>query len=147
MIPFCRRWCSRCTASGCDPGARTFYTDWDKAAHEMAAALRVEAGRNPHDRVLSDPSGLLSTRSEEFRVQWARHEVWFHRSGIKRLHRPLAGGLTLAYEVLDLSADPGLTLAIYAAEAGSASEKALLELDRWSTTRAKLTSIGVETQV
>jgi Tol biopolymer transport system component len=41
---------------------------------------------------------------------------------------------------LDLSADPGLTLAIYSAEAGSGSEDALRELDRWSSTRAKLTA-------
>lgn len=130
-----------------DPRARNFYSDWERAAHDMVAALRVEAGRNPYDRGLSELVGLLSTRSEEFRKEWARHDVWFHRSGTKKLHHPLVGDLTLAYEVLDLPADPGLTLAIYSAEAGSGSEEALRELDRWSSTRAKLTAVESETQV
>jgi hypothetical protein len=52
-----------------DPRARAFYGDWDRAAHDLVAALRGEAGRNPHDRSLSDLIGLLSTRSEEFRTQ------------------------------------------------------------------------------
>jgi hypothetical protein len=37
-----------------DPRARDVYTDWDVAAHDMAALLRAEAGRNPYDRRLSD---------------------------------------------------------------------------------------------
>ena len=60
--------------------------------------LHAEAGRNPYDRGLSDLIGELSTRSEEFRVRWARHDVRFHRSGTKRLRHPLVGELTLAFE-------------------------------------------------
>jgi hypothetical protein len=107
-------------------------------AHDLVAALRVEVGRNPYDRALSDLIGLLSTRSEEFRAQWARHDVWFHRTGTKRLHHPLVGDLTLAYEVLELPADPGLLLAVSSADAGSASEGGLRELARWSSTRSRL---------
>ena len=58
-----------------DPRARTFYVDWEQAAHDVVAQLRGEAGRNPYDRTLSDLVGLLSTRSDEFRVRWARHDV------------------------------------------------------------------------
>lgn len=121
-----------------DPRARSFYSDWETTVHDMVAALRSEVGHNPYDRSLSDLVGLLSTRSEEFRVEWARHDVRFHRTGTKRLHHPLVGDLTLAYEVLELPADPGLTLVTYSAEPGSASEAGLLELARWAATRAKL---------
>ncbi len=121
-----------------DPRARTFYVDWETTAHDLVAALRGEAGHNPYDRALSELVGTLSTRSEEFRREWARHDVWFHRSGTKRLRHPLVGELTLLYEVLDLPADPGQTVAAYSAEAGSASEEALRELDRWSATRVRL---------
>ena len=123
-----------------DPGARTFFPDWETNMQDAVAALRGEAGRNPYDRGLSDLVGLLSTRSEEFRVQWARHDVRFHRSGTKRMHHPLVGDLTLAYERLELPADPGLALVSYSAEPGSASEAALGELARWAATRAKLTT-------
>jgi hypothetical protein len=102
------------------------------------AQLRGEAGRNPYDRALSDLIGLLSTRSEEFRVLWAGHDVRFHRTGTKRFHHPLVGDLTLAYEALELAADPGLTIVTYSAEPGSSSAEALLELARWSSTRARL---------
>ena len=128
-----------------DPRARTFYADWETVAHDVVAALRGEAGRNPYDRALSDLVGLLSTRSDEFRVRWASHDVRFHRSGTKRFHHPLVGDLTLAYESLDLPADEGLTIVTYSAEPGSASETRLRELARWSATRAKLTEAEATT--
>jgi hypothetical protein len=128
-----------------DPRARTFYADWETVAHDVVAALRGEAGRNPYDRALTDLIGLLSTRSEEFRVLWAGHDVRFHRSGTKRFHHALVGDLTLAYESLDLPADGGLTIVTYSAEPGSTSEAALSELERWGATRAKLAPVGNDT--
>jgi hypothetical protein len=125
-----------------DNRARTFYADWEKVANEVVAMLRGEAGRNPYDRSLSDLVGQLSTRSDDFRIRWARHDVRFHRSGTKRLRHPLVGDLTLAYETLELPADPGLTLVTYSAEPGSPTETALRELAEWSATRDKLTAVG-----
>jgi hypothetical protein len=130
-----------------DPRAKSFYADWDKAAHDIVAALRGEAGRNPYDRALSDLVGQLSTRSDEFRLLWAGHDVRFHRSGVKRFRHPLVGDLTLAYEALELPADPGLTIVSYSAEPGSASEPALLELGRWASTRARLSALGTGNEV
>jgi transcriptional regulator with XRE-family HTH domain len=129
-----------------DQRARTFYADWETVAHDVVAALRGEAGRNPYDRALSDLIGLLSTRSDEFRVRWASHDVRFHRSGTKRFHHPLVGDLTLTYDSLELSADAGLTIVTYSAEPGSASEARLRELERWSATRAKLSAVQAETR-
>jgi transcription regulator MmyB-like protein len=105
---------------------------------DAVAALHGEAGRNPHDRGLHDLIGLLSTRSEEFRVQWARHDVRFHRSGTKRMQHPLVGELVLAYERLELPADPGLAVVTYSAEPGSRSEERLAELARWVATRKRV---------
>lgn len=129
-----------------DPRARTFYADWEKVANETVAVLRGAAGRNPYDRALSDLVGLLATRSDEFRVRWASHDVRFHRSGAKRLHHPLVGDLTLSYELLDMPGDPGLTLVTYAAEPGTESEERLLELGRWAVTRTKLSAVESQTQ-
>ena len=50
-------------------------------ASELVATLRSQAGRNPYDRNLQDLIGELSTRSDEFRVRWAAHNVRFHRTG------------------------------------------------------------------
>jgi transcriptional regulator with XRE-family HTH domain len=130
-----------------DPRAQSFYVDWDSVARDIVASLRSTAGRIPYDRALSDLIGVLSTRSEDFGARWASHDVRFHRSGTKRLQHPLVGDLTLAYETLELPADPSLTLVTYSAEPGSASEAALVELAAWSATRAKLSAVEAQTQV
>src|SRR5207244_2848007 len=81
---------------------------------------RSQGGRNPYDRGLQDLIGELSTRSDEFRVRWATHNVRFHRTGTKRLQHPVVGELDLSYETLTLDADDGLRMALYTAEADSA---------------------------
>jgi transcriptional regulator with XRE-family HTH domain len=126
-----------------DPRAKQFYGDWETSVHDMVAALRSEAGRSPFDRSLTDLIGELSTRSEEFRVLWAGHDVRFHRSGVKTLHHPLVGDLTLAYEVLQLPADSGQELVTYSAEPGSQTERSLAELARWNSTREKFASVDL----
>ena len=119
-----------------DPAAREFYPEWERLASELVASLRSQAGRNPHDRHLQDLIGELSTRSEEFRVRWAAHNVRFHRTGSKRLQHPIVGALELSYETLTLDADDGLRLALYTAEVGSASQQALDLLASWTATPA-----------
>lgn len=121
-----------------DPRSRTFWLDWDKAANDTVAVLRSEAGRNPYDRGLSDLIGQLSTRSDEFRVRWAAHDVRFHRVATKHIHHPLVGDLTLAFEAMELPADPGLSVMTYSAEPGSRSAERITELGGWSSTREKL---------
>lgn len=119
-----------------DPAAADFYPDWERVASDLVAHLRSDAGRNPYDRDLSDLVGELSTRSDEFRVRWAAHNVRFHRTGVKRLHHPVVGDLTLNYESMDLTADEGLTLSIYTAEPRSSSQQALDLLASWTAAPA-----------
>jgi transcriptional regulator with XRE-family HTH domain len=117
-----------------DPAAQEFYVDWERTAKDLVAHLRSEAGRNPYDRGLSDLVGELSTRSEPFRTWWAAHNVRYHRTGTKRLRHPVVGELELAYEVMDVAADDGLTIAAYSAEPGSRSAEALDLLASWTAT-------------
>jgi transcriptional regulator with XRE-family HTH domain len=116
------------------PRAREFFPDWEGVASDLVANLRTEAGRNPHDRGLQDLVGELSTRSQEFRSRWAAHHVRQHQTGRKRLHHPVVGDLELTYEVLALPADPGLSLVVYGAEPGSASQDGLRLLASWAAT-------------
>ncbi|MFJ5724459.1 helix-turn-helix transcriptional regulator [Streptomyces sp. NPDC093149] len=118
-----------------DPASRRFYPDWDTFADVAVAILRTEAGRNPHDKDLHDLVGELSTRSDEFRTRWGAHDVRHHGTGTKRFHHPAVGELTLAYEGLDMAAEPGLTLTIYSAEPGSLSEEGLRLLASWAATQ------------
>jgi len=122
------------------PQAHTFFIDWPTAANDIVAALRTEAGKNPHDRGLSDLVGELSTRSEEFATRWASQNVRFHRSGLKDIHHPIVGDLHLSFEVMDLPADPDLSLVIYSAEPGSASQDALYLLASWTVSDEQSTA-------
>ncbi|WP_331749673.1 MULTISPECIES: helix-turn-helix transcriptional regulator [unclassified Streptomyces] len=115
-----------------DPVSRRFYPNWDLAADVAVAILRTEAGRNPHDKDLHDLVGELSTRSDDFRTRWGAHNVRHHGTGTKRFHHPAVGDLTLAYEGLEMAAEPGLTLTIYTAEPGSTSEEGLRLLASWA---------------
>ena len=63
--------------------------------------------------------GDLSTRSQTFRTKWAVHNVRFRRSGEKRFDHPVVGGLTLAFEAMDLAADAGLRISAYTTEPGT----------------------------
>jgi transcriptional regulator with XRE-family HTH domain len=119
-----------------DDDAHRFYPDWDTAADTAVAILRTEAGRDPHDRGLHDLVGELSTRSEEFRRRWSAHNVRLHGAGTKHFHHHVVGDLALAYESLDMIAEPGLTLTIYAAEPASATAEALALLASWAATHS-----------
>ncbi|WP_328475487.1 helix-turn-helix transcriptional regulator [Actinoplanes sp. NBC_00393] len=115
-----------------DSAAHRFYPEWDLAADMCVANLRTAAGKDPHDKGLHDLVGELSTRSDEFRHRWGAHNVRTHGTGSKNFHHHIVGGLTLAYESMDLRADPGLTMTVYAAEPGSPTEDALRLLASWA---------------
>ena len=118
-----------------DPQATTFFREWDKVAGDTVAILRAEAGRAPHDRELSDLIGQLSTRSDEFRVRWAAHDVRIHATGVKRVHHPVVGDLDLPFESLPLAAGSSWSLVAYTPEPGSATQDALTLLASWDATR------------
>lgn len=115
-----------------DPRSQDFYPEWTTVAADCVAALRIEAGRNPYDRGLTDLVGELSTRSEPFRTWWATHNVKLHYTATKRMHHEVAGDLELTGEALHLPGDSGLTIITYTFEPASPTEQALAFLDSWS---------------
>jgi transcriptional regulator with XRE-family HTH domain len=127
-----------------DSSARRFYSNWDLNADMTVANLRTAAGRDPHDRRLHELVGELSTRSEEFRRRWHAHDVRTHGTGVKHVHHHVVGDLELAYEGLDLRAEPGLTLTVYSAAPGSPTAHALALLASWAATETHdTTEVGL----
>lgn len=125
-----------------EPVARRFYPDWDVAARMNVAMLRTEAGRDPHSKELHDLVGELSTRSDQFRDLWGRHDVWHHTSGTKRYHHPAVGELRLAFHGLDLVGHTGIQLTLLSAEPGSPQAEALALLGAWARTHEASTDVG-----
>jgi len=119
-----------------DPRATSLFRDWETVANDTVALLRAEAGRDPYDRQLSDLVGELSTRSEDFRVRWAAHDVRIHNTGIKKLHHPIVGDLDLPFESLPLEEGTTTSLVTYLPEPGTPSQDALALLASWAASDA-----------
>ncbi|HEX6354162.1 hypothetical protein [Actinophytocola sp.] len=90
--------------------------------------------RRHGDKGLHDLVGELSTRSDDFRRRWAAHNVRTHGTGVKHFHHHVVGDLILAYESLDLRAEPDLTMTMYAAEPDLPTAHALTLLASWAAT-------------
>lgn len=115
--------------------SHSFHPNWAAAADVTVAILRAEAGRDPHDRDLQDLVGELSTRSDEFRTRWGAHNVRRHGTGVKVFRHRVVGDVTLTYEGLEVTEDPGLQFLVYTAEPGSASAEALRLLGSWAASQ------------
>jgi transcriptional regulator with XRE-family HTH domain len=127
-----------------DARAEYFYRDWGRVAADSVGALRVQAGRNPYDRDLSNLIGELATRSDDFRVRWGAHEVYVHGSAVKRFNHPAIGAIELAVEAMPLAGDAEQTLIAYSAEPGSPNEDALRLLASWSASPDSATPAAAE---
>src|SRR5690606_5921269 len=88
------------------PASRSFFPDWEENASGIGATMRTSAGQSPRDKRLTDLIGELVTRSDDFRVRWAAHDVRHHRTGIKRIRHPEVGDLELGYEAMNFPAHP-----------------------------------------
>src|SRR3954464_14790282 len=127
--------------------AQEFFVDYDRVAGDAAAMLRLEAGRNPHDKALIELVGKLSTRSELFRRRWASQDVQFHRSAQKRLRHPVVGQLDLDFESMELPSAPGLTMNVYTAAAGTPTADGLKLLASWAASQESLATESTSTPV
>jgi transcriptional regulator with XRE-family HTH domain len=118
-----------------EPRTAGFFRDWDTIADDVVGSMRVEAGRNPRDKDLSDLIGELVTRSDEFATRWARHNVRIHRTARKRLHNTLVGDIELTGNALEIPGDD-LTLIAYTADVGSPAADQLQLLAAWSASQS-----------
>jgi transcriptional regulator with XRE-family HTH domain len=117
-----------------DPHSRGFFLDWDRVADDLVGSLRVQVGRDPRDKGLSDLVGELSTRSDDFVTRWARQNVRLHRTARKRLHNRVVGEIELTGNALELPGED-LTLIAYTADPGSRAEDQLRLLASWAATQ------------
>ncbi|WP_370268330.1 helix-turn-helix transcriptional regulator [Streptomyces sp. V4I8] len=116
------------------PAGRDFFPDWEASLNTTVSLLRTEAGRDPHYSELTGLIGELATRSDEFRTEWAKHNVRLHHTGRKPFRHPEIGDLVLDFDAMALPAQPGLTLTAYSAEPGTAGHDALRLLSAWAAT-------------
>ncbi|MEV0281861.1 helix-turn-helix transcriptional regulator [Streptomyces sp. NPDC050610] len=108
-----------------DAHTRELYADWEAKAKGMVEHLRLVAGRNPDDTLLTSIIGELTVRSKEFAAMWTGHRVQPCAAARHEMRHPLVGTLTVTHQslVLPQADEQRLTLAV--ADPGSPSQEAL----------------------
>ncbi|NGO73430.1 helix-turn-helix domain-containing protein [Streptomyces boncukensis] len=109
-----------------DPAARDLFPEWENRAREAVGQLRIAAGRFPEDAELAGLLTALSERSAAFRRIWDSGEAVICEGGRKRVQHPVAGALTLDYQVMRVP--PALELHAFTAAEDSAEARALAAL-------------------
>ncbi|MFC4334374.1 helix-turn-helix transcriptional regulator [Salininema proteolyticum] len=110
---------------------------WDKAVTEMAATLRMEAGRRPGDRRLAQLIAELRRASPSFERLWNEKDVLRKTHGHKAYRHPEVGGLEFDYELFPAPGDADQTLVVYNAAPGSHTEESLRLLQSWTAPPAR----------
>ncbi len=120
-----------------NPQAREFYVDWRGVAKDVEwPALRIEAGRNPYDRGLTDLIGELSTRSDDFELGGPATTSACTATSTKQMQHPVVGVIELTGEALELPGDPALLIITYTVEPATPSAQALQFLSNWASENA-----------
>ncbi|OSM43942.1 helix-turn-helix transcriptional regulator [Nesterenkonia sp. PF2B19] len=107
-----------------DPAARTFYTDWDRAAESVVATLRHNTTCTPAS-VMGPFIGELSEASAEFGRLWDEQQVRGKTHAVKRFQHRQVGALSLEYQAFEVPEAAGWQIIIYDAEPGTTSAEAL----------------------
>lgn len=115
-----------------DEEPRRLFVDWEDQARNAVEALRLDAADRTSDRDVQELVGKLSLRSSEFRQWWSAHRVHQRTHGTKILNHPIVGELSVEFETLTLTGDPGQVLYLYVTEPGSDSEEKLSLLFSWT---------------
>ena len=76
----------------------------------------------------------------------AAHNVRLHRTGLKHMRHPVVGELHLSYDVMQLPADPGLSVIAFSAQAGSPDDDALRLLASWAATHDPADALATPNQ-
>ncbi|MFI2485497.1 helix-turn-helix domain-containing protein [Promicromonospora kroppenstedtii] len=118
-----------------DGRAQDYYVDWPLARRTAAAMMRLEAGRDPLNADLTALVGELSTRSPQFRADWAGHDVHEHRTGVKSFRHPEVGVIEVAFDVFEMPGEAGLQIVTYSAPPGTDSADRFALLASWAATR------------
>ena len=108
-----------------DPGARSFYVDWQRAAASTVAAFRLAQGAWPDAPRIREVLQRLLHDSPEFAELWARQDARGKSQEVKRFNHRDVGALTLHMQIFDVRSSSGQQLAVYHAEPGSLSADGL----------------------
>lgn len=113
-----------------DPGLRAVLPRWRDLATEVVAHLRLRVGQRSGDNRLAGLVADLRAANPDFARLWERQDVLRKVSGPVPVTHPDLGELELTYRLYPVPDSFGQQLAMYGYEAGSPTEKRLLNHSR-----------------
>lgn len=92
---------------------RAAQPNWEAVARFVVASFRIDAARAGADAEIEHLVAELSDASPEFAAMWNDNNVQTHGNGVKQLHHPQVGAMTLEYSSFAVDGRPDLTLLVY----------------------------------
>ena len=96
-----------------DSRVRAAQSNWQSVARYVVASFRADVARAGAARNVQSLVDELCATSPEFASMWRDNDVQGHGDGVKVLHHPVAGKLSLEFSGFAIDGRPDLALVIY----------------------------------
>jgi transcriptional regulator with XRE-family HTH domain len=96
-----------------DSRVRAAQSNWQAVARYVVASFRADVARAGAARNVQSLVDELSATSPEFAAMWRDNDVQGHGDGVKVLHHPIAGPLSMEFSAFAVDGRPDLTMVIY----------------------------------
>lgn len=106
-----------------DTRVRAAQSDWQSVARYVVASFRADVARAGAARNVQSLVDELCATSAEFAAMWRDNDVRGHGDGLKVLHHPVAGKLSLEFSGFAVDGRSDLTMVIYNPATASDAKK------------------------
>lgn len=96
-----------------DSRVRAAQSNWQSVARYVVASFRADVARAGAARDVQSLVDELCATSPEFAAMWRDNDVQVHGDGLKVLHHPVAGKLSMEFSGFAVDGRPDLTMVIY----------------------------------
>ncbi|MBO4224948.1 helix-turn-helix transcriptional regulator [Bradyrhizobium neotropicale] len=96
-----------------DSRVRAAQSNWQSVARYVVASFRADVARAGAARNVQSLIDELSATSAEFAAMWRDNDVQGHGDGMKVLHHPTAGPLSMEFSAFAVDGRPDLNMVIY----------------------------------
>ena len=96
-----------------DSRVRAAQLNWQSVARYVVASFRADVARAGAARNVQSLVDELCATSPEFAAMWRDNDVQGHGDGVKVLHHPIAGPLSIEFSAFAVDGRPDLNMVIY----------------------------------